>query len=194
MSDKTTRKYVRLEPSTWASIRAEWECGDTTLAELSERYNVAQRTLQAHFAQHGTTKGSEAQALAVTVRERVFEQQLSDPDLLASRARDIRESAFRDAQNIEDILAAQLEAARLDPSSAIKAVGLIKALSLAAATLERTHDLKMRALGLDRPGAIATELPELRLRDISQQEIVAIQSGEAFEDDELADELPTVCV
>jgi hypothetical protein len=44
------RKYQRLAPSIWAKICAEWETGDVTLPELSDRFGVNTRTLQTHFA------------------------------------------------------------------------------------------------------------------------------------------------
>jgi hypothetical protein len=56
---KTKRKYQRLALSTWAKISAEWEIGDVTLAELSDRFGVNTRTLQ-HFAKHRVVKGSKA--------------------------------------------------------------------------------------------------------------------------------------
>jgi hypothetical protein len=60
-----------LTPSQWAEIRALWETGETTLNELSERYGVTTRTLQAHFAKQKAVKGSKAKEIAAAVTEAV---------------------------------------------------------------------------------------------------------------------------
>lgn len=171
-----TRKYVRLSPSEWAEVRALWEVGDHTLEELSAKFGVSPRGLQAHFRKFGTVKGSQAAELAAAVREEVFRQELDDPDLLIVRAKDVRESAYRNALVIEDLLMAQLQAAQRDPSQAFKAASAVKTLSLASAALERLHGLKRAALGLDRNAVMGEQLPELVLRDLTEEEIEQLRS------------------
>jgi hypothetical protein len=134
---KTKRKYQRLSPSTWAEICAEWEMGDVTLAELSDRFGVNRRTLQAHFAKHDVVKGTKAAELASSVKEELFKLELDDKDDLTQRARETRETAYKNAVTVETLIMAQLELAQKDPSQAFKAAGAVKLLSLAAAGLER---------------------------------------------------------
>ena len=123
----TKRKYQRLAPSIWAQICAEWEIGDVTLPELSDRFGVNTRTLQAHFAKHAVVKGSKAAELASAVKEELFKLELDGKD---------------DLTQVETLIMAQLELAQKDPSQAFKAAGAVKLLSLAAAGLERLHNLK----------------------------------------------------
>src|SRR5215217_7570807 len=75
------RKYTRLTPKAWAEIEALWQVGEVTLAELSDRYEVSQRALQAHFHKHGITKGEKSAAIAAAVKEEVFKEELDDADL-----------------------------------------------------------------------------------------------------------------
>jgi hypothetical protein len=77
---KTKRKYQRLAPSVWAKICGQWEIGDVTLAELSDRFGVNTRTLQAHFAKHAVVKGSKAAQLALAVKEELFLSTAGTPD------------------------------------------------------------------------------------------------------------------
>jgi DNA-binding MarR family transcriptional regulator len=60
MTTRTKRKYVRLSPSKWAELRAYWEAGDHSLAELSDQYGVSPRAIQSHLSKLGTIKGSKA--------------------------------------------------------------------------------------------------------------------------------------
>lgn len=185
------RRYNRLTLATWAEIRAHWEVGEATLAELADRYGVSTRTLQSHFASNGTLKGAKAAALAQAVQARVLEDELPDGELLVERAKTSRERAYRNAMTIEDLVMGQLAHAQASPEAAFKAGAALKALSLAAGTLERLFGLKSAALGLDNDQAQGREMPELILRVMTDEEIAAIQRGEdggSEQDDEVVEE------
>jgi hypothetical protein len=184
------RRYTRLTPATWAEIRSHWEVGEVTLAELAERYSVSTRALQTHFSQHRTLKGAKAAALAQAVQAKVLEQELPDADLLVERARITRERAYRNASVVEDLVMAQLAQAQRSPEAAFKASAALKALSLAAGTLERAYALKSSVLRLDKDPTDGRELPKLILDDITQEEIDKIQRGDDDNDwnDEVVDE------
>jgi len=184
------RKYVRVNQSTWAEIEGLWETGDATLQELEARYGVSRRALQSHFAKRGIVKGAQAAQLAAAVKQQVFTENLADPDLITNRAVETRETAYRNAVMVEGLIMAQLEAAQTDPSQALRAAGAIKALTLAAAGLERIHALKWRALGLDKDSLQGEELPVLVFEDLTAAEITAIQQGTEDED---FDEPPSSC-
>jgi hypothetical protein len=184
----TKRKYQRLAPSVWAKICAEWEIGDVTLAELSDRFGVNPRTLQTHFAKHAVVKGSRAAQLATSVKEELFKLELDGKDDLTQRARATRETAYNNAVKVETLIMAQLELAQKDPSRAFKAATAVKLLSLAAAGLERLHALKWSALGMNRDSVVSDELPKLIFVDLTDQEIKEIQQGQ--DKDELEDPSP----
>jgi hypothetical protein len=52
----------------------------------------------------------------------------------------------------------------------------MKMLSLAASTLERLHELKKTATGLDKDPDIGKELPVLTFRDLSKEDLERIQA------------------
>ena len=58
---------------------------------------------------------------------------------------------------------AQLALAQKDPTRTHKAATAIKTLSLAAATLERTQGIRLRALGLDKENTLPDEIPVLEI-------------------------------
>jgi hypothetical protein len=178
------RKYTRLDPATWAEIEALWQVGEVTLAELSDRYGVSQRALQAHFHKQGITKGEKSAAIATAVKEEIFKEELDDTDLTVKRAKDVREAAYTNAVAVEGLIMAQLQAAQKDPSQVLKAASAVKMLSLAAAGLERLHDLKWKALGMDRDSVLPDELPELIIRDLTTKEIEELQAAQEEEDAE----------
>lgn len=186
MSDpvSTKRKYTRLDSSKWAEIEALWETGDETLQDLEERFGVSRRALQSHFSKHGTIKGGKAEEMAAAVKDKIFSETLSDTDETTARAKATREAAYKNAVIVEELIMAQLSAAQKDPSQALKAASALKALSLAAAGLERIHALKWKALGLDKNSIQSDELPVLVIQDLTAEEIKAMQEGHQEEDDD----------
>jgi hypothetical protein len=190
---KTKRKYQRLAPSVWAKICAEWEVGDTTLDELSGRFGVNTRTLQAHFLKNNVVKGSKSAQLASAVKEELFKLNLDGKDDITQRAVETREAAYKNAVTVEALIMGQLQLAQTDPSQAFKAASAVKLLSLAAAGLERLHALKWSALGLNRDSVVSGELPKLIFVDLTDEEIKSIQQGKdgADADDERQDPEPS---
>lgn len=178
----TKRKYVRVDPSTWSEIEALWEAGDVTLQDLEGRFGVSRRALQSHFSKRSVAKGAKAAEMAAVVKDRVFTEALPNADETIARAKATRESAYQNAVVVEELIMAQLAAAQKDPSQALKAASALKALSLAAAGLERIHQLKWKALGLDKDPIQTDDLPVLVFEDLTAQEIQAIQEHDHDED------------
>lgn len=177
------RKYTRVTLSEWAEIEALWQAGEVTLAELSERFGPSPRALQNHFSKASITKGEKAAAMAAAVREEILKEELNDKDLLVQRAKSIRERAFQNANIVEDLIMGQLALAQRDPSQILKAGAALKMLSLAAGSLERLHDLRQRALGLDKDNVFAEEMPELVIRCLTDEEVAEMRQQQESEDE-----------
>jgi hypothetical protein len=165
--------------------------GDVTLSELADRYGVAERTLQKHFSQHASRKGARAAEVASQIRQEIFDNELPETELIAERARDVRERAYKNANALEDLVMAQVEIARTDPSQAMRASTVLKGLAIAASALERLHGLKFRALGLENVVEEA-ELPVLRIVEMTaaEEEELRASHGDSDNPDELVDDEP----
>jgi hypothetical protein len=176
------RRYKRMSPTEWAQARAFWETGEITLEELAVRFDVTQRALQAHFRKHSTIKGSKAKELATAVQEAVFADIFEDPVALRAKGRDARSAAFENAGRIERLVMAQVDESLKDPANAYRAASAIRALSLAAQAIERTHKIRWAALGLDQ-AQDSEELPELIIRDLTEEELSEIrrEQSEAYD-------------
>ena len=182
--EKTTRKYAKLTPATWAKIRALWETGEPTLEELSARFSVTTRALQSHFKKHKTIKGEKAKEIAAAVREAIYSDYLDDREAVIAKAKECRAAAFSRAETIETLIMGQITAAQKEPAAAFKASAAIKTLALAAQALERTQAIKTSALGLDRLES-AMELPKIVIEDLSEAEIEQLRRKHEEDDSEL---------
>ena len=156
---KVPRKYVSLNESNWAEVRALWEVGDSTLEDLSARFGVSLRTIQAHLKKHGSAKGprsrcdgggNQREDLRGRVRRSGAHQ--------APRKGTAREGLHRRVA-VARLIMAQLDAVQEDPTQISLATNAMKMLSLAAAALERANDMNWRCLGLDRDGARGAGCP-----------------------------------
>ena len=171
------RRYKRLTPAEWAEAEALWKTGGPTLEELSARFAVTVRGLQAHFAKHKVQKGAAAAALAGAVEERVLAAALSAGDALSRRILDTKESAYRNAVAIERLVLGQVEAAQ-NPGTAMGAIAALRALDLAATALDRTRRSRWAALGLDKGVPASGDLPTCALTDEGGEAIRARQLAE----------------
>ena len=153
-----------------------WEVGDTSLEELSAHFGVSKRTLQSHFAKHDIKKGTRSRELAAAVEAEVFSCELTDKEFLVECAKAIKEKTYANAKAVENLVMAQLNLAQKDPSQAYKSAAALKSLSVAAAALERLHHLKKSALGLDKDPTVAEEMPLLKVRDLSKEDLETIKA------------------
>ena len=113
----------------------------------------------------------------------MLRETLPDKDQLVARAKDTRERAYRHADIVQDLVMAQLDVIRSDPSQALRVNTALKALSLAAGALDRLHELKRRALGLDNDNVQEEDLPELPIMDLTADEIADLRAQQ--EEDEI---------
>ena len=190
----TKRKYTRLSPSKWAEIEALWQVGDLTLSELADAHGVSPRAIQDHMSKRGIIKGSKGAEFAEAVREEIVALELGDKDLTANRAREVRETAYEHARQIEQLVMAQIALAQREPGQILRVASALKGLSLAAGTLERLHGLKYRAMGLDRH-VEERELPKLTIDCYTDDELAGIRAQQGEEKDlvgaELVDDAPS---
>lgn len=180
------RRYIKLPEDRWIEIEALWSAGAATLTELSQRFGVTERTLQARFARRGIEKGAAAAALAIEVTARVQAERAADVEDLVERARVIRDATYTAAEKVERMIVASLDAAATDPGQTYAAAASIKMLANAAAALERLHGLKKSALGINDDDMNNAELPVLLLRDLSSADIERMRQEED-DDADIAD-------
>ena len=121
-----TRKYVRLAPSEWSELEGLWAVGDLTLGELAAAYDVSPRAVQDHMAKRGIIKGSKGAEFAEAVREEIVALELGDKDLTANRAREVRETAYENAKQIEQLVMAQIALAQREPGQILRVASALK--------------------------------------------------------------------
>ncbi|WP_156419939.1 hypothetical protein [Aureimonas sp. N4] len=186
--ERETRRYRRLTDQEWVEIDAAWGSGSVTLAELSESYNVAIRTLQNGFAARGITKGAPTGGfdVSIPVVERTTPSAIPTGNVVVA-AIEVRDRTTANTREVGARLMAAVRA--LEADTTVRPAAAIRTLAVATSALEKLHAIEHRALGLDGAQHLMIELPSLVLRDISTGEIEEIQRGTPLEeeDDEIAE-------
>ena len=179
--DTGKRKYRRLTVEQWAKAEAYWRSGSHTLEQLGGEFGVTTRALQAHFAKHGVSKGADAAMIAAVATERVIAAEVGDYQSRVELARSARMQTVKDAERMRSLLMAQIGMTEREPDNAFKAVAAIKALTMAAAAIERLHNVTVTALNVDINQT--DELPVIRFFDLSDEDIERIRTDSASEAD-----------
>jgi len=133
------------------------------------------------MAKLGLSKGVRGAEFAEAVREEIVKLELGDKDLTAQRGRELRETTFGNAKQIERLVMSQLALAEKDPAQILRVASGMKALSLAAGALAKLHALQHTVLGLDRH-VDEQELPRIIIDQFTDDEIAAIRCEDAGED------------
>lgn len=191
------RRYIRLTTEQWAEARAAWSTGAVTAEELGHRYGCSLRAIQLHMAQRKVEKGSAMSARVAEVEARFLSEALPSVADLSSRIRQTRDDTYANAAEIQRLVMSNVQLIQ-DPTTALKAVAVLRALDMAAAAVGRTQRVRWLALGLDKGPSDPEELPELPIREMSETEVAEIRDQQlrddarmgshAFADEELDDD------
>jgi hypothetical protein len=179
-----SRRYKRLSPTEAAEAMARWRTGAETLEEIAGAYGVSTRALQYKFRQAGAAKGEAIVEDARRIERETIEEAFGDqPDRL-QRGKRARQSSLDLAERIERAASSILTEIEATPSTAGSYAGGLRALSLAAQLVERTFAIKSSALGL-LPGDLdPEELPQIIIRDLTEEELEAIRAGHGDGDED----------
>lgn len=172
-----TRKTTT--PKEVTEILALREAGYTVLA-ISQRLNLSVRTIHRHLATHGTIKGSLKQEAIDKARSELFELVTSN-------------SAIREAASkliIDDIAHSNhLRAIMIEASEYLKATTLQEAMLVMRAAaaystaFKNTSDTIRHSLGADKLVDEASELPELFITELTNEQIKEMAKEAMVEED-----------
>jgi hypothetical protein len=183
-TDRSTRKYRRPSPEAWAAAVAAWRTGASTLEEIASGLGMSVRGVQYRLAKEGARKGEAIAEDARRIERETIEEAFGDqPDRL-QRGKRARQSSLDLAERIERAASSILTEIEATPSTAGSYAGSLRALSLAAQLVERTFAIKSSALGLSPGDLDPEELPQIIIRDLSEEELEAIRAGHGDDDED----------
>ena len=155
-------------PTEISEALALREAGYTALS-ISQRLGISVRSLQRHFADHGSKKGSIKKDVLDAARADLLKRVTSDDAVREEAARLINDDLAH-ARHLREIMIDATE--QLQATSLKEAVLVMRAAAAYSTAIKNTSDVLRQTLRIDR--AIedgGTELPELIIRELTDAEI-----------------------
>lgn len=168
-----TRKTA--EPEEISQALAMREAGYTALS-ISQRLGISIRSLQRHFAGHGTKKGAIKQELLTAAREEILKRVISDDTIKEEAARLINDDLAH-VRHLRSIMVAASE--QLHACSLKEAIQVMRAAAAYSTAIKNTSDMIRHTLRLDDTIESADEnLPELVINEMTQEQIMKLREAQ----------------
>lgn len=170
-------------PDEISQALAMREAGYTVLS-ISQRLGISVRSLQRHFAKHGTKRGAAKQELIEAARADLLKRVTSDDAIREEAAKLIND----DLAHARHLRAVMLEASeQLQAASLKDAVLVMRAAAVYSTAIKNTSDVLRQTLRLDRAIDEADEgLPDLVICELTSEEVAKLRDTQAEEDAVLA--------
>jgi len=165
-----------LEQEKWFQLRHLWEIGDSTLAELSNKFGVRVDTIQKRLKKEGSVKGSRAHEAIKNASEASEEELARQAVEVVKRIHETKNNHYVWNEAIGKMVMAELvEAKQLKQSVSMKDANL-GALAKAAKTLEIIRKERYALLGLDKEDGDPEDMDELIISELDDEMIKRMQA------------------
>jgi hypothetical protein len=159
------------------------EAGYTTLS-ISQRIGISVRSLQRHFAKHGIKKGAIKKEVLDTARAELLKRVTSDEAIQEEAAKLINDDLAH-ARHLRDIIVAAAE--QLQATSLKEAVLVMRAAAAYSTAIKNTSDMMRHTLRIEKTiDDTDRELPELVIRELTNDEIEELRRAATEEEEESA--------
>jgi len=194
-ADEVTGKV--LTPAEWAEVVTLWELGKVTLSDLSDKFKISPAGLSKGLKKRGAVKGSRArevsEAVAKTVLKETAEEALTAAEERQAKINETRKSHYDYAKMLSQQIVGRLAKAQQEKRPFETEIGNIKTLRLAAQGLATLRQERFAILDADK-ALDQDELPELVIRDLTDDEITKLRNVDTADDGlempaELADDV-----
>lgn len=159
------------------------EAGYTTLS-ISQRLGISVRSLQRHFAEYGVKKGGIKKEVLDTARADLLKRVTSDETIREEAAKLINDDLAH-ARHLRDLMIQAAE--QLQATSLKEAVLVMRAAAAYSTAIKNTSDMMRHTLRIEKSIDDADmELPELIIKELSNDEIVELRTVQSEDAEALA--------
>lgn len=189
MENEQTKKAVNRSRHLTAAQSAEaislWAAGNVTLEQLCERYKKDKSTMIRFFNKSGVAKGEKAEEQSKKIAQEIEKSVVDDAAKIAERIRETKEDSYKLAKAIERLISGEIIDARSKGLPISSKAANIKTLVEAAKGLKMTREERYAILDIGGDTG-EEEVPDLEIKELTVEEIKAIQQAslqESKEDD-----------
>jgi len=161
-------------PAEISQALALREAGYTALS-ISQRLGISVRSLQRHFADHGTKKGSIKKEVLDNARADLLKRVTSDEAIKEEAARLINDDLAH-AQHLRELMINATE--HLQATSLKEAVLVMRAAAAYSTAIKNTSDMMRHTLRIEKSiDDTEKDLPELLIKELTSDEIEAMRKA-----------------
>lgn len=166
-------------PAEISQALALREAGYTALS-ISQRLGISVRSLQRHFADHGTKKGIIKKEVLDNARADLLKRVTSDEAIKEEAARLINDDLAH-AQHLRELMINATE--HLQATSLKEAVLVMRAAAAYSTAIKNTSDMLRHTLRIEKSiDDTEKDLPELLIKELTSVEIEAMRKAGREED------------
>lgn len=186
----------KMTPAQKAEAVAMWRSGEYTLDQLATKFKRRPETMSRLFTEMGIKKGEAAAEHQAKVAKELETRMLNDIAEQAHRIAKVKEEHFKMADALGKLVWQEIVACKKAGKSIEKLRGTMHTLQMASSTLGNVRGELYRILQIDKfdEKKEDEDLPELTVRELTDDETKALQSEAAANEDELGlgdiDDLP----
>lgn len=170
-------------PAEISEALALREAGFTALS-ISQRLGISVRSLQRHFAEHGVKKGSIKEEVLATARADLLKRVTSDEAIKEEAAKLINDDLAH-ARFLREVMIDAAE--QLRATSLKEAVLVMRAAAAYSTAIKNTSDMMRHSLRIEKTiDDTDKELPELVIKELTNEEITELRKIDADEAGEAA--------
>lgn len=159
------------------------EAGYTTLS-ISQKLGISVRSLQRHFAEHGTKKGAIKREILDAARADLLKRVTTDSAIKEEAAKIINDDLAH-ALHLRELMVEATE--HLRAKSLQEAVLVMRAAAAYSTAIKNTSDMLRHSLRMEKTiGDAENELPELIVRELSPDEIQDLRKQQTEDETALA--------
>lgn len=159
------------------------EAGYTTLS-ISQKLGISVRSLQRHFAEHGTKKGAIKEEVLATARADLLKRVTSD-EVIKEEAAKLINDDLAHAMHLRELMINATE--HLQAASLKEAVLVMRAAAAYSTAIKNTSDMMRHTLRIEKTiDDTDKELPELVIKELTSDEIEEMRRKGVAEEEALA--------
>ena len=183
------KKPVLLTRKEWAECELLWARGDNTLKQLSEKFRgIRPETISQHMRREGIKKGESADLVKAEMENALRNRERKFADSRAERIIQTREEMFLITRGLTIAVAKVVNEAKQKNEQLGIHLNTIKAHKEAIAAVKMGREEVYAILNYDPTDAGEEDLPELVVREMTEEEEEGIRQQQR-EDDQFMEEL-----
>lgn len=180
-SSEPAAKQTRLTPREYATAKTMWQSGDYSLTEISNKVGVTNTALSRRFKRDGVKKGSYADKTAAAVQKSIERTAAAQAEELSTYAHDLKMNALKAIDLFNRKAYADVAKAIKDGTPVGERLTDLKALAEASKIISQNYTTGSNILGLDRELDDSDQLSELRIKIMTEEDVIELREKQRRE-------------